>query len=67
MFVWDFALLSWYYQIIIKSAHKKNNFILTTQATLKHLLSFEICARDIYEKFVYKPRATDYVEKWPTF
>ena len=33
--MWDFALLNQYYQIIIKSWHRKNNFILTTQATLK--------------------------------
>ena len=36
--------------------------------TLKHLLLFEICAREIYEKFVYKHSETiEYVKNWPTF
>ena len=31
--------------------------------TLKHLLLFEICAREIYEKFVYKHSETiEYVK-----
>ena len=31
--------------------------------TLKHLLLFEICAREIYEKFVYKYSETiEYVK-----
>ena len=31
--------------------------------TLKHLLLFEICAREICEKFVYKhPETTEYVK-----
>ena len=31
--------------------------------TLKHLLLFEICAREIYEKFVYKQSDTiEYVK-----
>ena len=33
---------------------------------LKHLLLFEICARGIREKFVYKHRI-EYVKKEPTF
>ena len=35
---------------------------------LKHLLLSEICARELYEKFVYKHSETiAYVKNWPTF
>ena len=36
--------------------------------TLKHLLLFEICAREVCEKFVYKHSETiEYVKNLPTF
>ena len=36
--------------------------------TLKHLFLFEICAREVYEKFVYKHLGTiEYVKNYPTF
>ena len=36
--------------------------------TLKHLLLFEVCAHDMYEKFVYKHSETiEYVKNYPTF
>ena len=35
---------------------------------LKHLLLFEICAHEIWEKFVYKHSETiNYVKNYPTF
>ena len=35
---------------------------------LKHPLPFEICARDVCEKFVYKhSEIIDYLKKQPTF
>ena len=36
--------------------------------TLKYLLLFEICPREICEKFVYKHSETiEYVKNYPTF
>ena len=36
--------------------------------TLKYLLLFEICAREIYENFAYKHSKTiEYVRNYPTF
>ena len=36
--------------------------------TLKHLLLSEVCAHDMYEKFVYKHSETiEYVKNYPTF
>ena len=48
-FVWDFALPSQYYQMIIKPDHK-NNFILTTQATLRRTITTTIL---YFQKKVY--------------
>ena len=42
--------------------------IICRRFRLKCLLFFEIGAREIYEKFVYKHSETiEYVKDWPTF
>ena len=42
--------------------------IICQDLRLKHILRFEICAREICEKFVYKhSEAIEYVKKFPTF
>ena len=43
----NFVLIKWYYQIIIKSVHKKN-FILSTPATLNKNQGIEINTQDIF-------------------
>ena len=36
--------------------------------TLQNLLLFEICAREICEKIIYKHSETiEYIKNWPTF
>ena len=54
---------------IWKSANALSSYeIYVEDFTLKDLLPFEICAREICEKFVYKHSETiGYVKKYPTF
>ena len=54
---------------IWKSANALSSYeIYVEDFTLKDLLLFEICAREICEKFVYKHSETiGYVKKYPTF
>ena len=49
-FVWNFALLNQYYQIITKSVHKKNNFLSTMQATLSQVFVQLICKASLIFK-----------------
>ena len=71
--LWLIIITTWFKGTLIQIWKSANIFVFiwrwyAEDLSLKHLLLFQICAREICEKFAYKHSETiEYVKNWTTF